>query len=258
MKTVVYQSYKPAGGPAWIGRCLDSVRGWAELRGFDYRFIGDEIFDLVPGWYREKAAGQIPIVTDLGRLLLAHDFLGQGYERTVWLDADALIFDPDGFRLSVTGEYAFGDEVWVQPGKTVGSLRAYRNVHNAISVFTAGNSFLDFYIHACQSVLERVTGGVPPQIVGPKLLSALHNIIGFKLISEVGMLSPLVVRDIAAGGGPALDLLRCRSRGPLRAVNLCTSLAGKTKDGVTLSDDLLGEVCECLLRTGGTAVNQTE
>ena len=45
------------------------------------------------------------------------------------------------------------------------------------------------------------------QIVGPKLLSALHNMIGYPLIENVGMLSPLVLQDIDKLGGVALDLL---------------------------------------------------
>lgn len=246
MKTVVYQSHKPEGGPDWIRRCLDSVRDWAHMRGFDYRFVGDEIFDRVPDWYREKAANRIPVITDLGRLLLARDFLAQGYERTVWLDADVLVFDPDGLDIGVTEEYAFGAEIWIQQEPS-GRMRAHRNVHNAISVFTAGNSFLEFYIHACLSVIGRLEGGTPPQIVGPKLLTALHNIIGFPLITDVGMLSPLVLRDIAAGSGPALDLLKEQTPGPLAAANLCSSLVGTARDGVAVTDELMDRVCTRLL-----------
>jgi hypothetical protein len=247
MNTVVYQSYKPDGGPAWIRRCLDTVRGWALSRGFDYEFIGDEIFDRVPGWYRDRAANRIPVITDLGRLLLARDFLTQGYERTIWLDADVLVFDPDGLDIAVTEEYAFGAELWVQKG-TTGKWQIHRNVHNAISVFTAGNSFLDFYIHACRSVVGRLEGGTPPQIVGPKLLTTLHNIIGFPLIAEVGMLSPPVLRDIAAGSGPAFDLLKEHTPGSLAAANLCSSLVGTARDGVAVTDELVDRVCTCLLK----------
>ncbi len=247
MRTVVFQSYRPTGGPQWVRRCLDTAREWAGLCGFDYRFVGDEIFDSVPDWYREKAANRIPVITDLGRLLLARDFLAAGYERTVWLDADVLVFDPDRLDVDVTGEYAFGAELWIQKANS-GGIRAYRNVHNAISVFTAGNSFLDFYIHACLSVVGRLEGGVPPQIVGPKLLTAFHNIIGFPLIAEVGMLSPPVLRDIANGSGPALDLFRRRVKAPLRAANLCSSLAGK--DG-EVSDAVVQRASERLLETRG-------
>jgi len=59
MRTVVYQSFRTENVPAWISRCLESVRLWAGAKGYDYRFIGDEIFDLAPGWYREKAKNRI-------------------------------------------------------------------------------------------------------------------------------------------------------------------------------------------------------
>ncbi|MBL6929578.1 MAG: hypothetical protein ISR44_10435 [Rhodospirillales bacterium] len=246
MKTVVYQSYRTTDVPAWIETCLTSVRQWAGAQGFEYRFFGDEFLQFVPSWYREKADGRIPIVTDLARLLTARGFLEEGFERTIWLDADVLVFDPDHFGISVTNEFAFGEEVWVQPSAS-GGLRAYRNVHNAICVFARDNAMLDFYIHACKSILRRLEGGAPPQIVGPKLLSALHNMIGFELIGEVGMLSPLSLRDVANGGGPALDMLREKQSAPLCALNLCSSLAGTETDGVHITTELLEQACEHLI-----------
>ncbi|MBT3360250.1 MAG: hypothetical protein HN403_11555 [Rhodospirillales bacterium] len=246
MRTVVYQSYRTSNVPAWIETCLTSVRQWAATQGFEYRFFGDEFLEMVPGWYREKADGRIPIVTDLARLLAARDFLVDGCERTIWLDADVLVFDPDHFTVSVTDEFAFGEEVWVQPSSS-GGLRAYRNVHNAICIFVGGNAMLDFYIHACKSILCLLDGGAPPQIVGPKLLSALHNMIGFDLIGEVGMLSPLSLRDVANGGGPALDLMCEKQSKQLCAMNLCSSLAGTETDGVQITNELLDQACLSLL-----------
>lgn len=258
MKTVVYQSYRTTNVPEWIDACLDSVRAWATARGYDYRFVGDEILWRVPESLREAAGGRMPVITDVGRLLMAREFLGGEYGRAVWLDADVLVFDAAGLDIGPGGEgpgYAFGAEVWVQPGKG-GGLKAHRNVHNAICVFEAGNPMIEFCIHACESVLGRVAGGGPPQIVGPKLLTALHSIVGFPLIDGVGMLSPLVLRDVVAGGGPALDLLREISGGSLRATNLCASLAGTTRDGVDVTDELLARVCTLLAETGGAVLRQ--
>lgn len=114
MKTVVIQSFRQRDVPAWVDSCMSSVRAWAGRQGFDYHFIGDEIFDLVPGWFVDKAAGRVSIGTDLGRLRLARNFIDQGYGRTVWLDAAALVFDPAGFNIAVTEGCAFGREVWIQ------------------------------------------------------------------------------------------------------------------------------------------------
>ena len=49
-KTLVIQSHRMPLPAPWMQRCLDSVRTWAEARGFDYRFLDDELFDLVPDW----------------------------------------------------------------------------------------------------------------------------------------------------------------------------------------------------------------
>lgn len=247
MKTVVYQSFKAENVPSWVSRCMESVQGWAGLNGFDYRFVGDEIFDLLPDWYREKAASRIPVMTDLGRLMLAKQFLAGGYERAIWLDADMLVFDPNGLKIDVAEEFAFGREVWVQRDNK-GRLKAYRNVHNALCVFIANNSFLDFYIHACFSIIKRMEGEMVPQIVGPKLLTSLHNMIGFSLIDDVGMISPLVLGDLAQGGGEALALLSAE-QGMMKAANLSASLSAKETDGVSVTEGMLETAIDRLLAT---------
>ena len=53
---------------------MKSVRDWAEVRGYDYEFIDDKIFDLVPEWYLKKAEGKITLITDLARLELARQY----------------------------------------------------------------------------------------------------------------------------------------------------------------------------------------
>ncbi|MDD9877732.1 MAG: hypothetical protein OXR84_09865 [Magnetovibrio sp.] len=238
MKTLVIQSYRETGVPVWIQRCLESVRGWAVAAGYDYEFVGDEIFDMVPEWYRENAGHRPPVITDLGRLLLAEAALARGVERCIWLDADVFVFDPSGLRIDTGLGYAFGRELWVQPAAK-GGLKVYRNVHNAVSVFEAGNRFLDFYIHAAEHIIRGASGSVPNQVVGTKFLTAVHNIMGFNLIDAVGMTSPLVIRDLAGGGGPALERLRAVTPAPLAAVNICSSLVGVETDGVDVSEAMV-------------------
>ena len=246
MTTVVHQSFRTTDVPPWIERCLASVRDWARDRGWDYHFVGDDIFELVPDWYMEKTRGCLPVATDLGRLEMARRLLERGYRRTIWLDADVLVFDGERFDIAINEGYAFGREIWIQHDAR-GRLKTFRNVHNAVSVFVAGNSLLDFYIHACHTIVGRSEGPMVPQLVGTKFLTALGNIMGFPLIDDVAMLSPLVLRDIACGGGAALDLLRRTMTGPARAANLCASLA--------VDEALLAEVCERLIATRGSVVN---
>lgn len=257
MKTIVYQSCPADNIPDWIGCCLGSVRDWAMDRGFAYRFDGDEFFDVLPDAYRSKAAGRGPVLSDLARLIMARNLLGDGLNRVIWVDADVLIFDPENFTLSIEGDFAFCREIWVQPdGK--GGVRTYSNVHNAVAVFDSPGGFLEFYIDACQRIVERIEeGSMVNQIVGPKFLGALHNMIGYPLIENVGMLSPLVLRDIDAQGGPALDRLLKSIPVPMQAANLCSSLVGGVVDEVDLRPELMMRAVDKLLKNRGGLLSVT-
>jgi hypothetical protein len=219
---LVVQSCSAAQQQGWMGQCLASVRSWAETRGFDYRFVGDEIFTRVPAWYRDKTAARKPVATDYARLVLLQEALEEGYEEVIWMDADVLVFDPE-LRLEFEGSCAFGQEIWVQPVDD--AFAARRNVHNAVCVFRRGCPVLPFLIYTVASIIRRIDPAhIAPQIVGPKLMTALHSICGFPLLPQVGALSPAVVVDMCEGGGPALNLLRRKSVVKPQAVNLCASL----------------------------------
>lgn len=244
MKTVVFQSYRNGERPDWIERCLESVQSWAGHQKHEYRFLGDELLERVPRWAARKATGRNQIIADLGRLFVAREILEEGIDQVIWLDADTLVFDPQALRIEISPKspgYAFGREIWIQE-KALGGLKAYRNVHNAVCLFQRNNPFLDFYIHACLLIMERVDGGVPPQILGPKFLSAQYNILGFPLLNSVGAFSPAVLQDILNGGRTALDLLVGSSPSIPMAANLCASLSR--------CDQEMQLVCERLLSQG--------
>jgi hypothetical protein len=232
MKTLVVQSQRPGVLPAWQRRCFDSVRGWAKLRGYDYRFYGDELFRPLPPTLREKLQAQPVVATDLARLLLLREALRSGYEQAIWCDADLLIFRDFEPREQ---DHSFGREVWVQ-GRD-GGVHSYRRIHNAWLQFQADSPVLPFYIDRATAMLERVRMPVVPQFVGPKLLSALHNIVEFNVEERVGMLSPMAARDVLQGSGPALDELVGAHRETICAVNLCASYVGKNADGVCHGDE---------------------
>lgn len=202
--------------------CLASVEAWSAAQGHEYLFIGDEIFETVPPWYLAKVAKKLPVATDYGRLVLMRDALKAGYDEVVWFDADLLIFD-QSLQLMFEGTCAFGQEVWIQqPGIR---LEARRNVHNAVCVFRQHCPVLPFLLHTVESLIRRVDADrISPQMVGPRLLNALHPLADFALLPQVGALSPEVVADLAAGSGPALDLLRRESRVPLQAANVSASV----------------------------------
>jgi hypothetical protein len=230
--TLVIQSHRDPLPFGWLQSCIDSVHAWASSNRFQYRFIGDEIFNLVEPELVAKAGAQIVIASDLARLKILQQALGEGFERVIWCDADFLVFRPDDFELPAS-DFAFGREIWVQADAR-GSLRAYPKLHNACMTFRRGNACLDFYADTAARLLRLNQGGMPPQFIGPKLLTALHNVACFPVMERAGMLSPLVMRDILAGGGMALDLLRQKSAAALAGANLSSSLT--EREGFTESD----------------------
>lgn len=251
-QTLVVQSMRP-DPPAWVARCLESVRAWASGAGFAYQRLGDELFDALPAWVREKTVDRPTTASDLARLRLLEARLAEGWAAVVWLDADVLVADQAGLSaaLDLSAGYLLGREAWVQADAR-GRPKVRRGVHNAILAAAPGNPFLPFYREAATRILARHDGPMVPQLVGPKLLTALDNMIGLPATGAVNMASPLVLRDLAAGGGPALDLLRRTSGDPPAALNLCQSYAGRESDGVRVSEGLLNAVIE-QLRDAGTS-----
>jgi hypothetical protein len=246
VKTVVYQSYRTSNVPAWISRCMGTVQQWAAAHGFDYRFIDDQLFSYAPEWYRQKVSDNILPVSDLARLVLARQFLREGYARTVWIDADCVVFRPKQFSIDVTEDYAFCHELWVVPAagsQWTGHVR----VNNAITIFVEPNDFLDFYIHACKVIVQKKSG-LDNLDVGTRFLTGLHKLMPFTLIRQVGAFSPILMAEL--GLGRVAAVLQAYTRGcgsPIHAANLCSSFRNTCADGVSMNDDLYNSVVENLL-----------
>jgi len=271
-KTLVLQS-APAQRAQWLDTCLASVEAWAAQAGYAYRFIGDELFDQVPDWYMLKVAGRMPIASDLGRLLWIKQLLDQGEADTVvWLDADVLVFAPSLLTIEPVSSCVFGQELWIQkkahkvaqkgseqPQSQKGTWQARKNVHNALAAFGKDCPVLPFLIEVIQRMMGRVDANfIAPQMMGPKLLSNLHNLADFELLPSVGALSPDVILDLAGGsskapagreelapenfqgaGQGALQALLAKQSEPLLAANLCASLLGDLSADDQAQEDLM-------------------
>jgi hypothetical protein len=222
---LVIQSHRTPLPYPWIADCLESVRDWCTLNVCAYRFMGDELFECVPDAILSKSLQQPVIASDLARLFVIQQALAEGFEQVIWLDADFLIFDAQAFVLPDT-PFAVGREVWVQEDKQ-GRLKAYKKVHNALLMFRRENAFLEFYLDTAMRLLRQNTGAMPPQFVGPKLLTALHNVAMLPVMETAGMLSPCVIKDMLRGAGPALDLFLAKSPQAIAGANLCISSCDK-------------------------------
>ena len=84
------------------------------------------------------------------------------------------------------------------------------------------------------SLLRLNQGRIPPQFIGPKWLTALHNIALCPVMESTAMLSPLVMHDTLAGQGEALRLIQKKSPVAPAGVSLSRSLT--ERDGLTDAD----------------------
>lgn len=244
-KTLVLQSHTTPLPAQWITTCLESVKKWADLNHFDYRFLGDELFDHIAGELLEKTRTQRVIATDLARLRALQFYLQQDYDTVIWCDADFLIFTPSSFKL-IADKYAVGREVWIQNDvRNPKKLTAHVKVHNAFMMYRQGNVFLDFYADTAERLLTLNQGPIPPQFIGPKLLTAIHNIAQCPVQETAGMLSPLVIKDIAKGSDEAVKLFQRKSTQPICAANLCSSLNTKGE----ISSGLIETCIKQLIKT---------
>lgn len=215
---------------------MASVRNWAALQGWSYRFMGDEIFDLVAPDLRAKLQDRTPILADLARLELMQQHLDQEGGQALWIDADSLVLNPH-WSPALDSPASFGQEFWVQDNAGSTAWRHYQSPHNAFMSFSAGSPILPFLRYTATNLLERVDiENLAPQFVGPKLLKALHNLCPFKLHEQAGALSPALTIELATEPGPAVDYYRDKGGPALSVVNLCQSLVGSQVSAASISD----------------------
>jgi hypothetical protein len=227
---------------------MQSSRAWAKAQQFDYQFIDDRLFDYVPEWYRRGAGTNVQVITNLARILVAREFLAAGYERTIWIDADILVFDGDAFSIDVTSDFAFCHEMWVETrwGAMIKDVR----VNNSVSVFVRGNSFLDFCIWAHEDLVRRGTQ-ILEHGTTTRLLTALHRAAPLPLITNVGVLSPFVAQSIRSGVDHVAREYAALHGAPIHAINLCGSLCGKPLGHHVLGDDDYDAIADVMERTRG-------
>lgn len=224
MTVTVFQS-AAATRPAWVDLTLASVRDWALGHGFTYRFLGDELFDSIEPDLARKLSGRGPVLADIARLDLLSHHLERHGGVAIWIDADTLCLDrswlPD---LDVVA--GFGEECWIQLDDR-GGWRAFSTPHNAFMVFGAESPVLPFLRHVARSMIERVDPRhIAPQMIGPKLLKALHNLASFHLYPQAGALSPALIAELAGNPGAAVQLFKTHTRSSPAMMNLCQSLVG--------------------------------
>lgn len=255
MKTIVYQSYRTQEVPAWINRCMETVRDWAKMSGFDYEFIDDRLFDFVPKEYLEKVRRNICMVSDLARLVIAREYLNKGYARTIWVDADVIIFNPNKFIIDVSREFAFCREIWVHID-SASKLVFTEKVNNSVTVFTGGNTFLDFYIYAIKSMVQNKKEPLLSTDAGTQFLTRLYPHSYFNLLRNIGLFSPVLIWGILNDKTLWIRKYMELCSQPLVAANLCNSFRGTTFSGIKMHDGMYDQVIEILQSSRGEVLNK--
>lgn len=229
-KVLVLQSFRDHVVTSWVTRCRSSVTEWCALHGYTYTYCGDELFARLPAWYLDKVAERLPIAADLARLLWIAEVLESGEaDIAVWLDADVFIMAPQLFTVEPRSSCIFGYEYWLQKREGKAGHKVHKNVHNAYCAFRKGSPVLPFLIDAIQRMVQRVDADyLAPQFVGPKLLTSLHNIVGFETDSAVGAISPDLKRALLTDDRKLIGQVAWPK--PLSAANLCTSLNSEQDD----------------------------
>lgn len=237
--TLVLQSHRQPLPVSWLERCLASAKAWAAGQGFGYEFIGDELFEGIPQAVLHNTSERLTARSDLARLLRIRERLESGADRVLWLDADVLVFDPSSLQLPKV-PFAVGRECWFEARD--GKLRIGRAVHNAVLLFERDNPFLDFYTWSAERMLARHDGPMVPQLVGPKLLTLLHNAIELPVIESVGVASPALIESLARDDHEPFKKVCDAHKGQLAALNLSASIANR--------DATVDSAIEALLASG--------
>ncbi|HLO84518.1 MAG TPA: hypothetical protein VK203_05815 [Nostocaceae cyanobacterium] len=259
MKTIVYQSYRGSDTPNWLTTCMQTVKDWAELNGYDYQ-REDNFFDYVPDWYIDKAQGKINVIADLSRLEIAKKFLDEGYDQTIWMDADVVVFDPHNLKIDTPEEYLVCREVWLdtEDNKNFGEgdIFCTEKVTNSLVYFTKNNSFLDFYIYATKSILKNQTGRLSRLAVSTKFLSKIYEIMELPLFPNMGLFSPILMHAIVEDKHEIIQLYAQALKSPIYATNLCFSFRNQSHKGIMVTDQLFEEVIDKLIQTKGEIINK--
>ena len=248
MRTIVHQSFRTQNVPSWIERCLASVRAWATAKDYEYRFIDDRLVDYVGQDFCARVQHNWRAIANLARLELAREALCAGYQRAIWLDADVIVFDPERLAIDLTRGYAFCLEVWIEV-RPDGSGMVHRGVNNCSCVFAPDAADLDMLVSLIRHIVahRQIKSNLT---VGSYLLQALQPVLGFPLMTGVGLFSPWVVRGLAAGETRHVAA-QARAFGyPVYAANL-----GASSQGQIVETDYMRAI-DVLLASRGDVVNR--
>ena len=237
---------------------MASVRRWTEAQQMSYRFVGDELLALPPDWFRQKAGRYTTVITDLARLLCIRQFLADGADRVLWIDADVVIFRPDSLKIDPELAYAYSKEIWCWKDKN-GGIETLLKINNAACVFrnnTAGVAHLNEYIDHCLSTVEQTREIGDHTLIGTQYLTA-QGFNRLPLLPGFGLLSPTIMSAVLTGDNEVLARFAQQHGAPICAANLCNFFRSKSALADRIEDDVFAAVVDKLIETSGRCLLAT-
>ena len=136
------------------------------------------------------------------------------------------------------------------------ALSCQEKVTNSLVFFTQDNGFLDFYIHACKSIMKNQTDKYSHLVVSTKFLSDLYEIVELPLFYHMGLFSPLLIQGLVEEKAKVIQFYAKSLSSPIYAANLCLSFRNRAYKGVLMTDKLFEDVIDKLIMTKGETINR--
>lgn len=184
-----------------------------------HRFMGDELFEIVPRPWRQLAGPEKLPITDYARLLWMRQLHEQGHQRVVWLDADILMLDAS--FMPPHGDFMCR-ELWFFIDSK-GQIRHFDAVNNCAMSFEAESPLLAWYLEACRVAPEAAP--LPKLALGPDILRQRDLTHRLPRIDSIPTLSPFLIEAVQRDDERVLRGVRSLWRGAPAALHLAGSVA---------------------------------
>lgn len=231
--------------PPWVIWCQDSVKKFCLSKGFDYKFIGDELFDFAPEWARKKVLNNnnnLCTVADICRLEWMKQELAN-YEVVIWADIDILIINPDNIELDLKLGYGFSYELYFEENKPV-----QHGLNNAFMFFNRGSSMLNRYLEGTYEAITSMESVDRTALAGDLLRG--WNIPESNIIHGLNILNFAAITNIYVDSQKLTpEYIVSQAKGPIGGANLCLNERSLFMGEERVAyDSVLDEVTKTLLK----------
>jgi len=167
---------------------------------YDYSLSGDEFYHLCGAEYLARGDKNPQAITNLARLVATPQRLDEGYNQSIWMDADVFVFDQQNLVFDFAHDqptvgYAFGREGWLYRAGS-GKMRVTPpRVHNTATYFTQSAVDLDMLIGSIHHI-DAHRKIVSNYQLGVGLLRGLQYSLMFPTFSHVCQFPPPLLRSL--------------------------------------------------------------